>query len=121
MKKEYQNWIESKNYHIPEESSQKCIEAVEEMVKVFPELEKRGGVVYSDDNIDNYLEYVKEYTHMWCIDKSGEVIDPTKSQYYLISNLQYKEHDLNKRHMKCMGCGCYFEGRNNYCGKCKWS
>ena len=57
---------------------------------------------------------------MWCKDQEGNIVDPTKSQFNLLKDLQYKELDLSVHHAKCMGCGKYFVG-SGYCGKCKWS
>ena len=117
----YNQWIINNGYNVPEKAQGKCIEVVAKMIQSFPELEKRSGVVFSFENLDNFENYTKQYPHCWCINQEKIIIDPTKSQFILLGQLHYKEFNPESHVFKCAGCGQYFEGVDYYCGLCEWS
>jgi hypothetical protein len=96
------------------------------MMQAFPELSRRNGVVFSYENLDNVNpKYPKQYPHAWLVTEKGYIVDPTRSQFDLLGELQYKELDPCNEIRKCMGCGVYYDAgvaRNSaFCGKCEWS
>ena len=80
-----------------------CKQAVEDMVKAFPELRKAAGFAHVTWGRDE---------HWWCVAPDGSIVDPTKSQFQFGVVLQYEELDLNDPSTrdlvpigKCMNCG----------------
>ena len=52
----------------------KCLEACEEMVQAFPELELVKGIAISSVS-------GKRWCHCWCVTDYGKLLDPTASQF----------------------------------------
>jgi hypothetical protein len=75
MKQIYLNWISS-NYGIREKCYRKCVEATTEMCLKFPELSRVRG------HVREWIGDSKPQPHWWCVDKEGEIIDPTNKQFF---------------------------------------
>lgn len=114
------------DYDIPDIAWGKCVDACEAMLLVFPELRRVNGVVFAKGNPDNpCTRYPKEYPHAWLVDKEGNIVDPTASQFSLIGDIYYREIDVARKVSKCIGCGTFFHvdtsPMESFCGKCEWS
>lgn len=114
MTDKYQQWIaEWLKYNNPHN---KCREAAEEMISIFPELQKVRGWVITPEYGEKYPRQ-----HWWCIDKNNNIIDPTASQWMAI--LDYKPWDEEKGDItgKCINCGEYVINYRTFCdnGKCQ--
>jgi hypothetical protein len=105
----YKNWMAENVPQDPFLQTAQCTKYVPIMQKVFPELRIAKGVVYSLNNPDNYGTTLKQYPHMWLVDKDGAIVDPTEMQFWLIGELIYKEFPADAKTMgRCMNCGEYF-------------
>lgn len=121
MKAEYMKLVRDLGYDDPEVAMAQCVVATGVFVKRFPNLRIAKGIVWSKTNPDNYTKYEKQYLHQWCVDrKTGEIVDPTVSQYCLIGEVIYEEKAWSTA-KSCMGCGRYHPNRGGYCGECEWS
>jgi hypothetical protein len=111
MNKQYKKWIDY-NYPTKEYSNLKCKDAVEDMVKSFPELKPIRGW---------YDEYqgVKR-PHWWCKTQSGEIIDPTANQFDLIGEYIPYDESLGEPKGKCRYCGNISYWSSNACSKKHW-
>jgi len=104
---EYKEWI-NKNYPDMQSALAKCKEASQKMAKVFPELRVTNGFAH--------FITCEPRDHWWCVDKEGNIIDPTAHQFpeYLGSPIiEYEEIDENHDARKfpkarCMNCGEYY-------------
>lgn len=96
----YAEWIE-KEYLSRFESHQhvlgRCKEAVEEMVKVFPELISTVGHV-------EIMGWGRR-GHWWCVTESGDVVDPTRTQFPMVMAYEPFVPGDDVRVGKCMNCG----------------
>jgi hypothetical protein len=92
MEDKYKIWISE--YLIKNNMSVRgqCVYACAEMKKVFPELSEVRGFYGGNE-------------HVWLVDKSGVVVDPTESQF--IPGFEYKEFEPGDLVCvgKCMNCG----------------
>lgn len=103
----YKEWI-YKEYPKFNDALGKCKEAVDKMVKAFPELKATNGYVH-------FLSY-EPRAHWWCIDSKNNIIDPTAHQFleYMGEPIfEYEEisddHPArNYEQAKCMNCGEYY-------------
>jgi len=99
----YQTWIDKYIACTPLIRGE-CAEAVQEMVKAFPELTAVAGFVETFD-------YDEEREHHWCKDSKGVIHDPTESQYTIIVNYrEYNEGD-DVRLGPCPNCGVSVWGK----------
>jgi hypothetical protein len=108
MKQEYKDWI-AINYGNREQYFRKCAEATLAMVKVFPELSRvRGHIV-------EWAGGMKPQPHWWCVDKKGEIVDPTALQFWgPMDYLPWREGDREPRG-KCPNCGGYVYNSSTCC------
>ena len=98
MKKEYQEWIDAYREKHDNYLRSICMSASIDMAQEFPELEIVRGFVIDDIGI--------KHEHWWCKSKEdGEIIDPTSTQFRVITQyLPWKPGDL-VRAGTCMNCG----------------
>jgi len=84
----------------------KCVRFTKIMKEEFQELRLVQGYVSSPDNVDNnpYVKHNKQYTHVWLVDSSNTIIDPTVIQYTLLGELHYQEFEGEYKG-NCMECG----------------
>ncbi len=96
MEIECKKWIDA-NYPTKESALMKCAEATLEMCAAFPELVRvRGHVMVGCDL----------RPHWWCVDRCGQIIDPTEHQYkYPIVFYQIHEEGDEEPIGKCFCCG----------------
>jgi hypothetical protein len=105
----YEVWMRANVPQTIQGQTAKCVEFCKAMVEQFPELRIKRGVVWSAMNPDNYLDVAKEYPHMWLLDPTGTIIDPTRMQFALIGWLEYRAFpDEGSTMHRCMYCGKYF-------------
>jgi len=105
----YDEWIASYKYN---STVGMCGKATEEMCRVFPELTRVPGHVYT---MRGRLE------HWWCVAPDGSIVDPTYSQFkggVLQYELVRAEDEV--RLGKCMNCGAevygpFSVGRRSMC------
>lgn len=71
MKPEYQAWVDSYLARVVDPRG-KCKGACKEMLGVFPDLRRVPGHVHCSSG---------KWGHVWLTTESGEIIDPTASQY----------------------------------------
>ena len=91
----YTEWIKEYKGSI----FRKCVEVTEEMQKKFPELTFVIGHVRTCENP------CKEVPHQWLETKEGEIIDPTKKQWFGIMEYnKYNEGNLIPVGI-CVNCG----------------
>lgn len=96
MKQAYSDWIDSYVASVQGHTLGKCGAATASMVEAFPELRAVRGHVDTD--------YGRR-SHWWCMTSSGEIIDPTASQFNVIFEyIEFSEGDP-ERLGKCMNCG----------------
>lgn len=110
MDQKYQDWIDRKLAGA--DPFTQCAEWTEEMQAAFPELKRVRGQVF--------LSNLWERDHWWLTTPTGEVVDPTVSQfkqeYYSggATVLWYQERDENEPEPTgmCPNCGgmCYDGG-----------
>jgi hypothetical protein len=93
----YQDWITS---YIASNNGivyGKCSVAVQEMIKVFPELKIVRGHIFD-------LMWGRR-SHWWLSTADGEIIDPTKSQFPCVVEYEEWLPGTEVRVGKCMNCG----------------
>lgn len=119
MENKYKEWIVRKGYDTPKNSLMECEGVCKEMQKEFPELSIKAGVISSELNPNNFTEgYLKQYAHYWLTLETGEIVDPTSSQFLLhLGKLVYSEIDTTQEIHKCWVCRGYFNGEA--CPYCK--
>jgi hypothetical protein len=106
-KRKYQQWIDA---HVPERCERMCRQKSEEMANAFPELRVVG--VFSTMGFGG---------HAWCVNKKGEVVDPTYHQFKSYNHtrepFEMKDFPIGK----CLVCGELIipdtqRNRNEFCG-----
>ena len=95
MRPEYQKWIDEYLARV-EYPLGRCHEACSEMVLVFPELKKISGHVHCSWG---------KRAHFWLEADTGEVVDPTASQFPVIFGYEVWKPGDKVRVGKCMNCG----------------
>jgi hypothetical protein len=103
----YEKWIKE-HYDGIGKTIGKCHEACKRIKEAFPELRITNGFVH--------LPFIEEpQMHWWCVDPSGNIVDPTAYQYIWNGTpiAKYEEiddtHDArNYERRKCMNCGKYY-------------
>lgn len=109
MLDEINKWMLKNIPQDPDSQLAKCTDYVPMVHNKFPFLTVVKGVVFSEHNIDNMGGTPKEYPHMWLETPSGEIIDPTENQFWLLGELQYRKFPPNaSRSYCCIGCGNYY-------------
>lgn len=93
MKEEYRDWI---RHNVPACPRGLCDVMTQNMADEFPELRRVKGHV---DDIGG------EHPHFWCVTGTGEIVDPTASQFAAPHN--YREHVGPEPIGKCINCGEY--------------
>lgn len=79
----------------------KCLEFSKILVKQFPHLILKKGVVIGSNK--------KEYTHAWVEDENGNIYDSTRDQFINITPLEYKAFDGEiTQQLRCPNCGKMF-------------
>lgn len=73
-----------------------CKEATEEMVAAFPELRRVAGHVFC---------LWGQRSHFWCVTESGEIVDPTASQFGAVGSYEEWKPGAEVCVGKCMECG----------------
>lgn len=106
MSRQYDTWIAE---YVAKHSGfvrGKCASATAEMVEAFPELKRVAGFV---EVLWPAAGVVTEQ-HWWCLDPSGDVVDPTAAQFHVV--LSREALDLNNPDDvgriptgRCMCCG----------------
>lgn len=92
--KEYELWIEC--WLSENKPHGRCKEASEQMNKQFPELIIVPGFVYTDWG---------RREHFWLKDQSGEIVDPTASQFNIIFEYEEWKPGTPVRVGRCKDCG----------------
>ena len=92
----YKSWIED---NIKGSVLGKCKEKCEQMLKSFPELKLIRG--------HYYCSLWGERSHWWLVDLSGEIIDPTSSQFPSKGKGPYVplDEDAEEPIGRCINCG----------------
>jgi len=107
MKDEYRIYIQNT---FPDKNSAygKCEIATVNMQMIFPELKRVRG------HVDCCMRGVQEH---WWLKDGDEIVDPTKAQFMIISDDQYKEWDEGREEPtgKCGNCGDYCYGGEHCC------
>lgn len=86
----YREWINLYELEYDLNVTDMCQEATLEMWLQFPELERVRGEVIGD----HCLRGAGAHRHWWCLDRNGNIIDPTASQFsYIDEYVQMKEWD----------------------------
>lgn len=123
-RKLYLDWIQAQN--LTADGYGKCAEVTREMVKAFPELERRRGIFHSTLWGDR--------THWWCRHKeTGLIVDPTAKQhpdgyYFPVNDKRYtdltdvSEQEAIERDIipigKCPNCGAYVYHSSGFTSVC---
>ena len=101
---DYAAWIQE---HYPTRTSarRQGVEATQRMVEAFPELKRVRGYVHN-------MFRPRAHAHMWCVDPTGQIVDPTVHQWpYILDPGQYEAipDGAEEPHGMCMECGklCY--------------
>jgi|AMWB02.1.fsa_nt_gi hypothetical protein len=98
-------WLQNNDPHL------KCATATLEMVSAFPELTRIRGHVWLCGGY--------ERPHWWCIDKNGDVVDPTASQFNGIVMYEPWDESLPEPTGVCANCGGYTYNHATCCSdKC---
>lgn len=112
----YTRWIE--RFKQENDVQGACLGATHSMNRKFPELAIVRGHVFVYDDID---ETTYKYPHWWLITESGEIVDPTESQFPNIMEYQLWDETANPKEPtgKCPNCGGYcFDNRYLCSEKC---
>lgn len=101
MEKKYEEWIATFVAHWGGFVGGLCSEATRKMVETFPELKQVRGFVIGGGE------------HVWCVTESGEIVDPTVSQFNHLAKVKYKpwKPGMLVRMGRCMNCGDDIYGR----------
>jgi len=108
---QYQDWIK---INITKSVFGKCKETCEQMLQEFPELQLVRG--------HYYCSLWGERSHWWLIDTSGNIIDPTSSQFPTKGNGVYIPwgEESEEPIGRCINCGelCFKSkgGSSSICG-----
>ncbi len=95
MNPEYQAWIDAYLTRIGDPRG-KCKDACKEMLAAFPELRQVPGHVHSSSG---------KWGHTWLETESGEILDPTASQYEGISRYEPWKPGEEICVGRCLVCG----------------
>lgn len=95
MKPEYQKWIDA--FLAANNPYGKCKEACQEMMVAFPELKLVPGHIYDAG--------IGKRSHHWCVAEDGTIVDPTATQFPLLSEYEPWKPGDEVRAGKCMNCG----------------
>lgn len=110
MDDKYKRWIEE---NVEDDGYGLCVQATERMAKEFPELTRIRG--------HYYCPVWGERTHWWMITKTGEIVDPTSSQFPSKGSGHYEPWDENQKEPtgKCPNCGSYcYDGKQTCSDSC---
>lgn len=96
MHQKYSDWIAN---NVPSYCLGLCASITNDMTKDFPELRRVRGT-YD-------CPLWGERTHWWCVDESGNIVDPTSAQFISAGLGEYIEWDESNQEPtgKCFNCG----------------
>lgn len=109
MLETYHNWIKC---NVPEQCVGICETITKRMMEEFPELIRvRGHVILL------FRPDCDPYSHWWLKTATGEVVDPTRSQFP--GKIVYDEWDESEPEPigKCLNCGGYCYADSDYSNK----
>jgi len=107
----YDEWI-TKN--VPYKCHGECKKYTDLMKKEFPELTQvRGHIIY----YNNFEDKDKRIPHWWMTTNSGEIVDPTASQFGHLFDPRYDAWEEGKEEPTgvCMNCGEYVYKSRSFC------
>lgn len=95
----YAQWIKDYEARMGTKVLGQCAKATQEMVETFPELIRVPGHVYP-------MGWGKR-AHWWCVTPTGEIVDPTASQFPggFAGDYEPFEPGTEVRVGRCMYCG----------------